>query len=508
MRALARETAECLSRGAIKGLLLQLLIVAIYWKVGASPLDRYGDEHYRLDRFNDSEYTLTRIEPLSEFSSQVDVSSTSLTATALSRSSFVADVLNISSKYVRLSDRAQLRVNFTCSSTVDSKRCEKARNAFTYVTDMLSGILVLKADVLVSTTFGSFCNGGVNGTVCTNSVYLGSANPTSFFKGSLLRSGYSPILSASDVGNLSTTDLLYPQALVKQFNVNDRIRFSDTDIVAEFNSDFDFWFPGDGAIAEQQYDFTYVVLHELVHGLGITTGWRNHLYSLGMSNALTPPIVRSNSSAAGISFQPPFVFDAYIVDAKNNKIAMDALDFVRYQDFNSKSKEQWLNNFLRSSQGASSISAYELATKKEGSLYFQLPATAASSADKLTLYTIAGTYQSKSTLSHLGLAAFNNTSDFLMRPMLISNKTLSLLTEQFCGQWVFGPVGPKLVKMLQTIGYTLISDLPSGLNSSTTSASSLDLGSFKFGGSQASSSTKIFPQATAIAIVVLLLLAL
>nr|CAG8635134.1 7011_t:CDS:2 [Entrophospora candida] len=38
---------------------------------------------------------------------------------------------------------------------------------------------------------------------------------------------------------------LYPQALVKQFQLKKHPEFLPADIIAEFNSDFNFWFEGD-----------------------------------------------------------------------------------------------------------------------------------------------------------------------------------------------------------------------------------------------------------------------
>ena len=57
------------------------------------------------------------------------------------------------------------------------------------------------------------------------------------------------------------------------------------DIQAIFNSKMDYWFEGDPVpMLATQIDILYVVLHELVHGLGFVSSWDDYLEI----QALTP----------------------------------------------------------------------------------------------------------------------------------------------------------------------------------------------------------------------------
>jgi hypothetical protein len=58
--------------------------------------------------------------------------------------------------------------------------------------------------------------------------------------------------------------LVYPQSLFKQINNGAQVSMREVDIIAEFNTDFKFWFEGDGPIARDQVDFELVVTHEFV----------------------------------------------------------------------------------------------------------------------------------------------------------------------------------------------------------------------------------------------------
>src|SRR6185369_7868264 len=73
---------------------------------------------------------------------------------------------------------------------------------------------------------------------------------------------------------------IYPQALVKQLNRQDHPEFLGYDILALFNSEANYWFEEydkGGKIGQDQFDFLFVVVHELIHGLGFTTGWGDYI---------------------------------------------------------------------------------------------------------------------------------------------------------------------------------------------------------------------------------------
>src|SRR5690349_3253842 len=104
---------------------------------------------------------------------------------------------------------------------------------------------------------------------------------------------------------------LYPQALVKQQATDQSISFGAYDIVALFNSEANFWFQGDGPIQHTQSDFLFVILHELVHGLGFTSSWDDYINIT--PEALTPDVsITTKGGQQTIGFTE-YAFDRFIV---------------------------------------------------------------------------------------------------------------------------------------------------------------------------------------------------
>ena len=68
------------------------------------------------------------------------------------------------------------------------------------------------------------------------------------------------------------TNTWYPSALAKQL-MGDNPSPGEADIYAEFNSSGVSWYLGTGQAPRGQYNLASVVLHELGHGLGITSSF-------------------------------------------------------------------------------------------------------------------------------------------------------------------------------------------------------------------------------------------
>jgi len=118
----------------------------------------------------------------------------------------------------------------------------EAEAAFQSAVDTWSEILI--SDVTIE-VFASF-------TPLASNV-LGSAGPTS-------------AVTFSDVPDGLFTETFYPQALANSLVGVDTS--PNVDIVARFNSNFDWYFGTDGNTPANKVDFASVVLHELCHGLG------------------------------------------------------------------------------------------------------------------------------------------------------------------------------------------------------------------------------------------------
>ncbi|KAJ3100431.1 hypothetical protein HDU97_002218 [Phlyctochytrium planicorne] len=225
----------------------------------------------------------------------------------------------------------------------------------------------------------------------------------------------------------------YPQALVKQLSIDSSVTFAPNDILAEFNSDFPFYFASAKKdMAATDIDLEFVIAHELTHGLGFDSGWID-FSSLaqgdptlsipsGTKRFLAPAFFiqgTSSSSANVIGWQPLKVFDSFITDASTNSpIPASAERIFKNYPGASKPFPVPLKEFvggIASNKDAldSGADVYGAATRSNGSLTF----APAKGGKAVPLYT-PGSLRPGSSISHVDLAGFSSSPDFLMIPIL------------------------------------------------------------------------------------------
>ncbi len=101
----------------------------------------------------------------------------------------------------------------------------------------------------------------------------------------------------------------YPVALAEKISRTAQNDDGEPDIVAEFNSDVNWYFDkGDPVVPAGQFDFVAVVLHELCHGLGFTSTYR----------ANTTQATWGDLSTSGASY--PRIYDHMIVNGKDESL--------------------------------------------------------------------------------------------------------------------------------------------------------------------------------------------
>ncbi|KAI9491767.1 hypothetical protein BDB00DRAFT_831379 [Zychaea mexicana] len=155
--------------------------------------------------------------------------------------------------------------------------CEKVRGAAVDAVRELINVVKFDNDnITVQLNYTSFCE-----KECANDT-LGWGAPASQF-----------IMLPGDPID---TDYLYPQILAKQFEQRTS-EWADHDVYVEINHDaymsavdYDaaeeagwngtgvpprgkYWFKDEGPILDYQIDMTYIVLHEILHGVGIISSW-------------------------------------------------------------------------------------------------------------------------------------------------------------------------------------------------------------------------------------------
>jgi hypothetical protein len=108
--------------------------------------------------------------------------------------------------------------------TAPKNQCDNAKLGFERAGSLIAKSLNIDVTINVLATFRSFCGGSSN---CALSDTLGQAYAASYF--------------AASAGDAAVS--FYPQALVKQLQTDLPVEFNNFDIIAEFNSDFPFYFP-------------------------------------------------------------------------------------------------------------------------------------------------------------------------------------------------------------------------------------------------------------------------
>ncbi|ORY02117.1 hypothetical protein K493DRAFT_277530 [Basidiobolus meristosporus CBS 931.73] len=249
---------------------------------------------------------------------------------------------------------------------------------------------------------------------------------------------------------------MYPQALLKQMKLKEHPQYSSSDINAFFNSDANFWFMDDGHfINRDQNDFLYAITHELFHGLGVTTNWIQYFtpYSQGFT-----PFPRFSKREDGKLVFHGFIeaaFDRYLVEAHTSRSISHytkALNSFVPPGTVFQNETEFMRAFNQSRQSTVASHFHKLATTKNA-ITFRV-GKKASKADDIVLETSLNPFIPGSGITHLDYTTYSNTSDFLMRFTQLFGENL-LTDVDIGGQYVAGPIGPRLTTMMRTLGYRI-----------------------------------------------------
>ncbi|RIA88152.1 hypothetical protein C1645_255230 [Glomus cerebriforme] len=132
---------------------------------------------------------------------------------------------------------------FTCD-VQDRILCNKAEKEFKSAGVLIAKLINFNTSIRVNVTFGNFCK---DFRTCDDNII-----------GKAITARTIPLQDDENVVRQ------YPQALAKQFYLDPEPQWGDYDINAYFNLHFD------------NPDFKSTVLHELIHGLEISSGWENY----------------------------------------------------------------------------------------------------------------------------------------------------------------------------------------------------------------------------------------
>ncbi|KAI8575939.1 hypothetical protein K450DRAFT_259491 [Umbelopsis ramanniana AG] len=277
---------------------------------------------------------------------------------------------NSTANYTQAVD-SHLEVVLYCN--IDTTFCKKVGNALGAAAYKLAQVVRLKSKLTIEVSYYSFCD-----NTCSNST-LGWGAPTSQF-------------TLPNVGGVDP-NYLYPQSLAKQLAPYNTTNWSAEDISIELNHDAymstidlgtakddgwngtgvpaggHFWFQGDPDIRYNQVDMEYVILHELLHGMGFISSWGAFFYADSSPyhalvedmfqpqqlQLLTPTPNAYTDTSTGASFiygfQPTMIFDKFLAafdpgngDQEPNSLADLVVDL---QQFCAKNNDAFIINFVR-----------------------------------------------------------------------------------------------------------------------------------------------------------------
>ncbi|KAK9719758.1 hypothetical protein K7432_004585 [Basidiobolus ranarum] len=333
-------------------------------------------------------------------------------------------------------ESAPMKLSFHCTS--QAQKCDKVKDSFNKAFDLITNVVTLRYPLVVNVSFVSFCKELTIG--CNEFGVVGAANPAR-------------MLSYQDIdGHIR----MYPQALLKQKGLRIHPEYNPDDIVALFNSDVNFWFEDDEApISSTQNDFLFAVIHEMMHGFGISTDWMNHFNS---QSPILTPMPLFNQTKEGLIFGGFFesAFDQHLVEFPS----LEPLSF-HTQAFNQETKpgsfyrnEADFLSSLHNSRVFQLLQQMENIAVTRDSIVFLTKNMLFGQTDHIFLETSFKPFIPGSVITHFDYQMYTNTSDFLMRFTQMHGESL-LQDIRLGGDYLTGPIGPKLTHLLATLGYEI-----------------------------------------------------
>ena len=358
----------------------------------------------------------------------------------------LAKQIKISKAASVLSPEDAFKIDISCPG-VSQANCDKAKVGLMDAGRLIAQNLVITKPIKVNATFNSFCQGN---PPCDQSNVLGSARAASSF-----------------VVNQNGKNVMVSQGLLKQLKTNVQAPYSDVDIIANFNADYDWYFQGiqGTPIKATQSDFVYVSSHEITHGLGFGSGFLSYgdvFEGAAQPGYLAPIFLGAaddpnfNSNTLVKSLEPSDIFDTFLLTKTTdfNKIIRDISGFKK-PDLKAS---EFLRQFESSGQPFNAAKqAYIQATS--GNLMFK-----ASDGTLVDLYS-PNRYQQGSSISHVGTDNAY-TTDFLMIPALAPGVTLAEAMKRSGALTLYGK---KTLAIMKSIGWPTVDNPdPSSVRLSTT----------------------------------------
>ncbi|CAG8545151.1 2522_t:CDS:2, partial [Dentiscutata heterogama] len=314
---------------------------------------------------------------------------------------------------------------FTCDPNANQTTCDKAKNSFVRAGEIFSSVLILNTPIRINASL----------IPLADKTVLGSAAPARLIP-----------LKCKDhkIRN-------FPQSLVKQFQLPTHPEYSSSDILAVFNSESEFYFENDTTINSEQIGFLELITHEIVHGLGLVTNWKPLLNS-NVTTELTP---RLNLTTSDTDPTQPLIyygfietiFDQFLVTSEGNKFSNFTEQLNKFTPYGTKFQDQtaFINAFINSPQYAIAQSVLNYSQTTNSMVFLANP-----HSELIWLETSVFPYSKGSSISHFSMAIYDNTTDFLMTYLQHPGRSFETALQENYATCI---IGPKLLYLLETIGY-------------------------------------------------------
>ncbi|KAI7884083.1 hypothetical protein K492DRAFT_125459 [Lichtheimia hyalospora FSU 10163] len=417
-----------------------------------------------------------------------------------------------------------VQVNLFC--VIDHAFCSKVAGALQDAARMFNDVVNIKNDLLIQATYYSFCEKG-----CANDTF-GWGAPSSQFT-----------LPFEDGADLN---YIYPQALAKQLApYSNTSAWANHDIALEINHDIymnsinqeqahrDGWngtgvpaggiyyFRDDSSnIASDQIDLRYIMLHEILHGVGFLSSWAAYFANVAspfraLINGIIDPdelqlvtpspfwfIKQQTGPIFVTGFQPTMIFDKFLYSINPQSNHSDPLSLAAVgfdmQNFCVQDTQSFVINFIQEfNRSNQSRNANRLWTSmsEENTLSFHFPPSAIDNSSYNTNSYLNETYKVMRLLtgdqlltSHmelsnrnfrLGIAIshldenYSTTPDFLMTGSYIRGQSIEDIVQEAYKhmptiyynvnvnstdtQHIYqSPIGPGVLRILDSMGYSTV----------------------------------------------------
>lgn len=199
-------------------------------------------------------------------------------------------------------------------------------------------------------------------------------------------------------------------------------------------------------------DHRYVILHEIIHGLGFSSSWSTYIpgATAGAYIPLVTPwynfITQPDNSVIVDGCNALTIFDKFIYSKVSGRSLTQSYIIMIDQGLATKGQpfQQWAKLFDKTAAVTEARKLYKYATTP-GSLELRI------GEERIMLHTEYQKYRPGSSLTHVDQKQYTQTSTFLMRPEANEGATLDDMDKASNGL----PIDENLLKIFEAIGYTI-----------------------------------------------------